>query len=79
MSTVDETNILSYASSKLREKILIDESVKHVSVKQIHTDYTPTYRNGLNRLNLKINQSGISGHHCIGKGCSLCKSEIKLF
>lgn len=108
MSTVDETHIPKYTFGKLREKILTDDAVKHISVKQIQNDlqaavergdlnpdYTPSYRNGIivdyislipfkeptnqingsNRPKLKIRQSGISGHHCTGKGCTLCKKS----
>ena len=31
--------------------------------------------NSSNREKLKIRQSGISGHHCTGKGCVSCKKS----
>lgn len=86
MSTVDETSIPKYDWDKLREDVLANRSIEKQT---ITVDMRPTVEDKVRSSILsnttngiipylstsnKIRQSGISGHHCTGKGCTLCKS-----
>ena len=87
MSTLDETNIPKYDWDKLREDLMVNRAIE----KQLITvDMRPTIEDKVRSSILsntasgimpyiptsnKIRQSGISGHHCTGKGCISCKKS----